>query len=60
MYVAAPRAKENLYFSYPINIYDLGTAMVLSRPSRFIEGISEDILEPWSLVTDEGDEDLQW
>jgi DNA helicase-2/ATP-dependent DNA helicase PcrA len=60
MYVAATRAKENLYFSYPINIYDRGTAMVLSRPSRFIEGISEDILEPWSLVTDGGDEDLQW
>ena len=60
MYVAATRAKENLYFSYPINIYDRATAMVLSRPSRFIEGISEDILEPWSLVTDEGDEDLQW
>jgi len=60
MYVAATRAKENLYFSYPINIYDRSTAMVLSRPSRFIEGISEDILEPWSLVTHGGDEDLQW
>jgi DNA helicase-2/ATP-dependent DNA helicase PcrA len=60
MYVAATRAKENLYFSYPINMYDRGVGMVLSRPSRFIEGISEDILEPWSLVTHEGDEDFQW
>ena len=43
MYVAASRAKENLYFTYPINIYDRGTAMVFSKPSRFIEGISEDL-----------------
>jgi len=48
-YVAASRAEENLYFTYPINIYDRGTAMVLSQPSRFIDGIPQDILEPWSL-----------
>jgi len=50
MYVACTRAKENLYFTYPINVYDRGTGMVFSRPSRFIEGISEEILEHWSLV----------
>ncbi len=50
MYVAATRAKENLYFTYPINIYDRSTGMVFSRPSRFIEGISEEILDHWSLV----------
>ncbi|MBW1677204.1 MAG: ATP-dependent helicase [Deltaproteobacteria bacterium] len=50
MYVAATRAKENLYFTYPIDIYDRGTGMILSRPSRFIEGISEEVLEHWSLV----------
>jgi DNA helicase-2/ATP-dependent DNA helicase PcrA len=59
MYVAATRAKENLFFTYPIEIFDRGTGMVLSRPSRFIDGISEDILEPWSLVTDyQGNEDV--
>jgi DNA helicase-2/ATP-dependent DNA helicase PcrA len=52
MYVAATRAKENLYFTYPINIYDRGTGTVFSRPSRFIEGIPEEILDPWSLVND--------
>ncbi len=52
MYVAATRAKENLYFTYPINIYDRSTGMVFSRPSRFIEGISEEILDHWSLVND--------
>ena len=50
MYVASTRAKENLYFTYPINIYDRGTGVVFSRPSRFIDGISEEILEHWSLV----------
>jgi DNA helicase-2/ATP-dependent DNA helicase PcrA len=59
MYVAATRAKENLYFSYPIDVYDRSTGMVLSWPSRFIEGIAEDILEQWSVVTDYEDEDLQ-
>ena len=59
MYVAATRAKEKLYFTYPIEIYDRGTGMVLSRPSRFIDGISEHILQPWSLTTDyQVDEDV--
>jgi DNA helicase-2/ATP-dependent DNA helicase PcrA len=53
MYVACTRAKENLYFTYPIDIYDRGTGMVFSRPSRFIEGISGEILEHWSLVSEE-------
>jgi DNA helicase-2/ATP-dependent DNA helicase PcrA len=60
MYVAATRAKERLYFTYPIDIYDRGTGMVLSRPSRFIEGISEDVLQPWSLLTDFQDDEDVW
>lgn len=59
MYVAATRAKENLYFSYPVDVYDRSTGMVLSWPSRFIESISEDILERWSVVADYEGEDLQ-
>jgi DNA helicase-2/ATP-dependent DNA helicase PcrA len=50
MYVAATRAKENLYFTCPMNVYDRATGGVFSRLSRFIDGISEEILEPWSLV----------
>ncbi len=60
MYVAASRAREHLYFAYPVNIYDRGTAMVLSRPSRFIDGISEDILEPWALGGQEELDYLDW
>jgi DNA helicase-2/ATP-dependent DNA helicase PcrA len=55
LYVAATRAKENLYISYPIKIFDRGLRMVLSRPSQFIEGISEDLLEPVALVDEETD-----
>jgi len=60
MYVAATRAKEKLYFTYPIDIYDRATGMVLSSPSRFIDGISQDILQPWSLVTDYQDDEDVW
>jgi DNA helicase-2/ATP-dependent DNA helicase PcrA len=55
LYVAATRAKENLFISYPIKIFDRGMGTVLSRPSQFIEGISDEMLEPVTLV-DEGDD----
>jgi ATP-dependent DNA helicase UvrD/PcrA len=47
MYVACTRAKSNLFITYPINIYDRESGMVLSKPSRFIQGIGENLLEPW-------------
>ena len=50
LYVAATRAKENLFFSYPTRVYDRSLGMVFSQPSQFIEGIPEDLLEPMSLV----------
>ena len=56
LYVAATRAKENLFISYPIKIFDRGLRMVLSRPSQFIEGISEELLEPVTVV----DEQRNW
>ena len=45
MYVAATRAKERLFFTYPGNVYDRSTGVVLSRPSRYLDGIGDDILE---------------
>jgi len=45
MYVAATRAKENLYFAYPSNIYDRSTGLILNRPSRYLDNIPDDILE---------------
>ena len=45
MYVAATRARENLFFTYPNQVYDRSLGIVLNRPSRFIDMISESILE---------------
>jgi len=47
MYVACTRAKEHLFITYPINVYDRESGMILSKPSRFIQGIGENLLEPW-------------
>ncbi|HEY2987524.1 MAG TPA: ATP-dependent helicase [Candidatus Binatia bacterium] len=56
LYVAATRAKENLFITYPIKIFDRGLGTVLSRPSQFVEGIPEELLEPITLV-DEGQDE---
>lgn len=50
MYVAATRAKENLFFTYPVQVYDRGSGMILNRPSCFIDDIPNDILAEYSLV----------
>ncbi len=50
MYVAATRAKNNLYITYPVDMYDYSMNMVLSKPSRFLDGISDEILERWDIT----------
>jgi DNA helicase-2/ATP-dependent DNA helicase PcrA len=47
MYVACTRAKENLFITYPINIYDRESGLILTKPSRFLEGLNESLIEPW-------------
>ena len=47
MYVATTRPKDRLIITYPINIYDRDSGMVLSKPSRFIADIPEEIAERW-------------
>jgi DNA helicase-2/ATP-dependent DNA helicase PcrA len=49
MYVACTRAKENLFITYPINVYDRESGLILSKPSRFISGLPEKLLETWVL-----------
>jgi DNA helicase-2/ATP-dependent DNA helicase PcrA len=50
MYVATTRAKNNLYISYPVDMYDYSMNMVLSKPSRFLDNIPDDILEHWDIT----------
>lgn len=52
MYVAATRAKQNLYITYPMNIFDRHNGMTLSKPSRFIADITENLAEEWLLEED--------
>jgi len=49
LYVAVTRAKQHLYLTYPINMYDRATGMVLSKPSRFLDGIPRELLRPMQL-----------
>jgi DNA helicase-2/ATP-dependent DNA helicase PcrA len=60
MYVAATRAKENLFITYPINIFDRATGMVLCKPSRFLDGISRRVLEPVMLVEEDEEGEVAW
>ncbi len=50
LYVAATRAKQNLFISYPTRVFDKSLRMVLSQPSQFIDGMSSRMLEPVALV----------
>jgi DNA helicase II / ATP-dependent DNA helicase PcrA len=49
MYVASTRAKQNLYISYPMNIFDRERGVSFSKPSRFIADVNEDLAEEWLL-----------
>jgi DNA helicase-2/ATP-dependent DNA helicase PcrA len=50
LYVAATRAKQNLFISYPNRVFDKTLRMVLSRPSQFIDDMPHRLLEPVALV----------
>jgi len=54
LYVSVTRAKERLYLTYPIDIYDRSSGMVLGRPSRFVEGLPGSVLRPVQVVDDGG------
>jgi DNA helicase-2/ATP-dependent DNA helicase PcrA len=46
LYVACTRAKDRLYLTYPIDVYDRSSGLVLGKPSRFLDGIRPNVLEP--------------
>jgi DNA helicase-2/ATP-dependent DNA helicase PcrA len=53
MYVAVTRAKDLLYLTYPIEIYDRGVGVILGKPSRFVADVDEALLEPIALIDDD-------
>ncbi len=48
-YVACTRAKELLYITYPINIYDRESGLVLSKRSRFLDNIDDTLADFFAL-----------
>lgn len=50
MYVAVTRAKDLLYITYPIDVFDRSRGVVLGKVSRFLENIPRDILPTLHLV----------
>jgi DNA helicase-2/ATP-dependent DNA helicase PcrA len=54
LYVAVTRAKDHLYLSYPIDIYDRSSGMVLGKPSRFVEGLPPGVLPEIQVVDEDG------
>jgi DNA helicase-2/ATP-dependent DNA helicase PcrA len=52
MYVAATRAKQNLFVTYPMNIFDREAGTTLSKPSRFISEMNKDLAQGWLLEED--------
>jgi DNA helicase-2/ATP-dependent DNA helicase PcrA len=53
MYVACTRARDHLFITYPINIYDRESGMILSKPSRFIAGLPENLLDTMVVNTED-------
>jgi len=56
LYVACTRAKERLFLTYPIDVYDRASGVVLGKPSRFLDGIPATVLEP-VMAIEAGDEE---
>ena len=54
LYVSVTRAKEHLYLSYPIDIYDRSSGMVLGQPSRFLADLPERVLGGLQVVDEVG------
>ena len=58
LYVAVTRAKQHLFLTYPINVYDKMTGSVLSKASRYLDPVPSSYFEHWSLV--EEDQSYSW
>lgn len=53
-YVSVTRAKRHLFLTYPINVYDKSSGMLLSKPSRFLDHVPPDLFDTLALVEEGG------
>ncbi|MFO7447704.1 MAG: 3'-5' exonuclease, partial [Ignavibacteriaceae bacterium] len=49
MYVSVTRAKQNLFISYPMNLFDREAGTTLSKPSRFISDMNPGLADGYLL-----------
>ncbi len=52
-YVAVTRAKDELVITYPIDVFDRESGMVLGEPSRFLQGMNEDMIERFVVMEEQ-------
>ncbi|MBI5646866.1 MAG: ATP-dependent helicase [Ignavibacteriae bacterium] len=52
-YVACTRAKQNLYLTAPMNVFDRASGTILSKPSRFLDAMPEELLEGYVVEAEE-------
>jgi len=55
MYVAGTRARDELYISYPIHMFDRSVGYVMGRVSRFLEDVEPEILPAARLEEEEAE-----
>ena len=53
MYVASTRARDELYLSYPIYMFDRSIGYTMGRVSRFLEDVSDEVLPTAMLAESE-------
>ena len=53
MYVATTRAKDELYLSYPIYMFDRAMGYTMGRVSRFLEDVPAELLQTATLQESE-------
>lgn len=51
LYVAVTRARDQLYITYPVKVFDRFQGVTLGKVSRFLEGISPNVLVPSRVVS---------
>jgi DNA helicase-2/ATP-dependent DNA helicase PcrA len=49
-YVAVTRAKRHLFLTYPINVFDKSSGMLLSKPTRFLDHVPPAMYEQLALI----------
>jgi len=57
MYVAGTRARDELYISYPMYMFDRAMGYVMGRASRFLEGVRPEVL-PTAVLEEAAEEPL--